>query len=144
MLGRGARDGRGDRFAARLAQVLPDATKRVEAARVIAKTIEDLKVIETERKVMSSLAGVADRIKAKKALHASKYEDWAARLDKLDQLEPDAFASTEASVAALEADLSGMEADMRALTNGAPTQQAAVVPPSPPQPRHLSPPSLPK
>lgn len=100
---------------------------------MIARTIEDLKVIETERKVMSSLASVADRIKAKKALHASKAEEWAARLDKLDQLEPEAFASTDASIAALEGDLGGMEADMRALTNGGPTVTAQGLPPSLPK-----------
>lgn len=70
---------------------------------------------------MASLASVADRIKAKKALYAKNAEAWAARLDKLDAAEPDAFAATEAALASHETDLSGMEADMRALTNGNPT-----------------------
>ena len=69
---------------------------------------------------MASLSSVADRIKAKKAAYAAKAEGWAARLDKLDALEPMAFTSTDAAIAAAETDLSGMEADMRALTNAGP------------------------
>lgn len=69
---------------------------------------------------MASLSSVSDRIKAKKIAYGAKAETWAARLDKLDQLEPAAFAATDAAITAAETDLSGMEADMRALTNGVP------------------------
>ena len=79
---------------------------------------------------MSSLSSVADRIKAKKAAYAGKAEAWAARLDKLDALEPAAFAATDAAVAAAETDLSAMEAEVRMLTNAGPTASPASAPKS--------------
>jgi hypothetical protein len=87
-------------------------------ARVVAPAFVEL--VRPERGTMTSLSAVADRIKAKKAAYAAKAEVWAARLDKLDKLEPAAFAAADAAVTAAEADLGGMEADMRTLTNAVP------------------------
>jgi hypothetical protein len=92
----------------------------VKAAAVVARAIVDGEQAKAELRVMASLSSVADRIRAKKGVHAAKAEAWAARLDKLDKLEPDIFAATDAAIGAYETDLSGMEADMRALTNGVP------------------------
>lgn len=96
-------------------------TERIQSARVVAQAIVEGQQAKAELKRMASLASVADRIKTKKANYAAKAEGWAARLDALDKREPDAFAATDAAVTAYESDLSGMEADMRALTNGNPT-----------------------
>jgi hypothetical protein len=75
---------------------------------------------------MPNLSSVADRIKQKKAAYVVRAESWSARLDKLDALEPAAFASTDAAIAAAEADLGEMESDMRSLTNmGPPTPSPA-------------------
>jgi hypothetical protein len=96
-------------------------TEKIKSVRVVAQALVEGQQAKAELKRMASLASVSDRIKAKKALYAKNAEAWGARLDRLDKLEPDAFAATEAAIAAHETDLAGMEADMRALTNGDPT-----------------------
>jgi hypothetical protein len=92
-------------------------TARVKAARVGARAIVEGQAARVELRVMSNLTAVADRIKAKRALYVQKAEEWSARLDKLDALEPVAFAAADATVTAVETDLTSMEADMRVLTN---------------------------
>lgn len=76
---------------------------------------------------MSKLADVAERIKAKKLAHEARADAMAARLDKIDQREPEVFAIAEAAIDERMADLAGMEADMRSLSNLAPS-------PLPPRP----------
>lgn len=105
------------RFVDRLRGALPGATAEIKAVSAV-RPIAVAAIGEARR--MASLASVSDRIKAKKELYAKKAEAWAVRLDALDKREPDAFAATEAAIGAHETDLSDMEADMRALTNGAP------------------------
>lgn len=107
----------GVRFVDRLRGALPGATAEIKAVSAV-RPIAVAAIGEARR--MASLAAVSDRIKAKKLAYAAKAEGWAARLDALDAREPEAFAATEAALALNETDLSGMEADMRALTNGAP------------------------
>lgn len=85
---------------------------------------------------MGKLAGIADRIKDKAAAHARKADEWAARLDAIDQREPEAFAVGEAAIAEREADLTSMENDLRALSNlplqdSAPSSSGSEVPAAP-------------
>lgn len=101
----------------RLRQSLAADTEQIKAVRET-RLIAVAAVGEAKR--MASLSSVADRIKAKKQLYAEKAESWGARLDALDKREPDAFAATEAAIVSHETDLSDMEADMRALSNGGP------------------------
>ena len=100
---------------------LKEQTERIASARGVAQALVEGYEAKKELGRMASLASVADRIKAKKAAYAKKAEEWAARLDKLDEREPDAFAATDAAIVAHEADLDSMEGDMRALTNVPPT-----------------------
>lgn len=66
---------------------------------------------------MSKLGAIADRMKAKKVAHDAKADEWAARLDAIDQREPHAFAIGDAVIAERDADLAEMEATMRTLSN---------------------------
>ena len=66
---------------------------------------------------MTKLAAIGERIAAKKAAHDAKADQWAARLDALDKREPEAFAVGDAVIAEREADLAGMEQDLRTLSN---------------------------
>jgi len=105
--------------------LIDELTKRIKSERVVALALAPEK-IRAERGTMTSLSAVADRIAAKKAAYTAKAQGWAARLDKLDKLEPAAFDATEAAITAHETDLSGMESDMRSLTNmGAPAPSPA-------------------
>lgn len=71
----------------------------------------------TEGKRVSKLGAIADRIAAKKNAHDAKADEWAARLDALDQREPDAFAIGDAVIEEREVDLRDMETTMRKLGN---------------------------
>jgi hypothetical protein len=71
----------------------------------------------TEGRRLSTLGSVAERIAAKKAAHAAKADEWAARLDAIDAREPAAFEMGDAAVAERETDIGDMEANMRALSN---------------------------
>jgi hypothetical protein len=66
---------------------------------------------------VSKLASIADRMKAKKLAHDAKADEWAKRLDAMDQHEPQAFSIGDALLAEREADLAQMEADLRGLSN---------------------------
>lgn len=81
---------------------------------------------------MSKLSEVADRIKAKKLAHEAKADEMAARLDAIDQREPEVFDMADNAIAQQDTDLSGMEADMRALSNLAPGPLPKSPPASPP------------
>ena len=85
------------------------ASKRFDA--VMARNVAEGK------KPMTKLSAIADRIKAKKAMHDAKADEWAARLDALDKREPQAFAVGDAVIAERETDLAGMEQDLRTLSN---------------------------
>jgi hypothetical protein len=66
---------------------------------------------------MTKLAAIADRIKSKKAAHDAKADEWAQRLDAIEQREPQAFAAGDAVLAEREQDLAVMESEMRQLSN---------------------------
>lgn len=96
-------------------------TERIRAVRTIRAAVVEGVEAKAELKRMTSLASVSDRIRAKKESYAKKAEEWGARLDEIDRREPEAFRATEAALVSHETDLSDLEADMRALTNGPPT-----------------------
>lgn len=73
-----------------------------------------------ELRPMTKLSAIADGIAAKKAAHDRQADLWAARLDALDKREPQAFAVGDAVIAEREADLAGMESDLRSLSNLSP------------------------
>jgi hypothetical protein len=81
----------------------------ITAARVVRQVMEG--------KRMSKLAEAAERIAQKKATHDAKGDEWLARLDALDQREPDAFAMGDAALSEREVDLSDMEKTVRVLSN---------------------------
>jgi hypothetical protein len=89
------------------------------AHRVVSQSFDAVlaRNIREGKKPMTKLSAIADRIKAKKAGHDKKADEWAARLDALDKREPEAFAVGDAVIAEREADLSGMEQDLRTLSN---------------------------
>ena len=100
-----------------------EADLRYAAART-GTTIEASKKLEavltagiSEGKRLSKLGAIADRIKSKKAAHDAKADEWATRLDALEQREPDAFAIGDAVLGEREADLAEMESTMRTLSN---------------------------
>lgn len=66
---------------------------------------------------MTSMGAIGQRIAAKKAAHNAKADEWAARLDAVDALEPRAFAIGDAAVAEREDDLAQFESDMKVLSN---------------------------
>lgn len=66
---------------------------------------------------MSKLSAIAERIAEKKLAHDKKADDWATRLDALDQKEPAAFAYGDGVIAERETDLSDMEKTMRTISN---------------------------
>lgn len=70
-----------------------------------------------EGRRMTSMGAIGQRIAAKKAVHDAKADEWAARLDVVDALEPRAFAAGDAAVAEREADLAQFESDMKVLSN---------------------------
>lgn len=70
-----------------------------------------------EGRRMTSMGAIGQRIAAKKAAHDAKADEWAARLDAVDALEPRAFAIGDAAVAEREADLAQFESDMKVLSN---------------------------
>lgn len=69
------------------------------------------------RRQMTTMGAIGQRIAAKKAKHDAKAEEWAVRLDKLDEIEPQAFSIGDAAVAEREADMSQFESDMKVLSN---------------------------
>jgi len=84
-------------------------TDRTIAARVVTNMVRIGQV--------STLAAVADRIKAKKEAYQKKADEWAKRLDALDAREPEAFKAGEQGIETQETDLSDMESMMRTLSN---------------------------
>lgn len=77
-----------------------------------------LRVEAINREVrMSKLGAVAERLKAKKAVHDAKADEWASRLDALDRREPEAFRAGDTVIGEREVDLAEMEATMRNLSN---------------------------
>src|SRR5579862_7762625 len=64
---------------------------------------------------MASLGSISDRIKAKKAAHQAKADEWAAELDHMDQLEPELFAAGDAAVAERAADMDELRANFEGL-----------------------------
>lgn len=70
-----------------------------------------------EGRRVATLGSIGDRIAAKKAKHAAKAEEWALRLDRLDEIEPQAFAMGDAAVAEREEDIAQFEKDIRGLSN---------------------------
>lgn len=66
---------------------------------------------------MTTMGAIGQRIAAKKAKHDAKAEEWAARLDAVDALEPRAFAIGDAAVAEREQDIAQFESDMKVLSN---------------------------
>ncbi len=87
---------------------------------------------------MATLSAVAERIKQKQAAHQAKADQISKRLDALDQAEPAAFASLEYSIGSMEVDLSSMESEVRALSNGAPLAPPAGAQLSPATPAATS------
>jgi hypothetical protein len=85
-----------------------DASKRLD--RVLEAGIK-------EGKRLSKLGSIAGRITAKKAAHDAKADEWAARLDAIDEREPEAFAIGDAVIKERETDLADMEREMRTLSN---------------------------
>lgn len=69
---------------------------------------------------MTSLSMIGARIAEKKARHAKKAEEWAARLDVLDEKEPGLFARGDHAVATAETDISGFEDDIVGLGSNLP------------------------
>ena len=86
-----------------------------ESARRFAAVLD--RNVSEGRRPMTKLSAIAERIKAKKVLHDKTADAWAARLDALDKREPEAFAVGDAVIAEREADLAGMEQDLRTLSN---------------------------
>jgi hypothetical protein len=79
---------------------------------------------------MGKLSEAASRIKAKKAAHDAMADDWNARMNAIDKTEARVKPMVEQVISERVADLAGLEADMRELSNF-PTQDAE---PSPKQP----------
>lgn len=106
-----------DRYAAArvgkpdIVQAVSDAADRITAYRVV--------TYGQEGKRMNKLAEAADRIKAKKAAHDAKGDEWLKRLDALDAREPGAFAAGDAAIEEREVDLGDMESTIKTLGNGA-------------------------
>ena len=92
-----------------LDKAISDAADRIIAERVVKAIVRETR--------MSKLGAIADRIKAKKEAHDAKADEWASRLDAIDQREPHAFAIGDAVIAERDADLAEMEATMRTLSN---------------------------
>lgn len=91
-------------------EALQNGIERIVTARVLTH-------IATEGKRLSKLAEAAERIAKKKAVHDAKGDEWAARLDALDQREPGAFAIGDSVIDERETDLGDMERTMRTLSN---------------------------
>ena len=89
------------------------AATRAASGRLNAKLVEWL----VEGRRMSKLAAIGDRIAAKKAAHDRKADEWAKRLDAVDQREKDAFAIGEAVIIERETDLTELESTVRTLSN---------------------------
>lgn len=70
-----------------------------------------------EGKRMSKLAAISERLVEKKIAHDKKADEWAMRLDALDQREPAAFAIGDAVIEEKEGDLAEMEKNMRTISN---------------------------
>ena len=92
-------------------------TETVSSIRTVVNAIVEGQQAKAELKRMGNLAGIADRIKAKKEAHSAKADEWAKRLDEVDKREPQAFAVADAAIAEREADIAAMENDLRALSN---------------------------
>lgn len=92
-----------------ITRAVADAADRITTYRVVN--------YGQEGKRVSKLGAVAERIAAKKAAHDAKADEWAKRLDALDQREPAAFAIGEAVIDEREHDLADMESSMRGLSN---------------------------
>jgi hypothetical protein len=96
------------------------AVKGVTDAASIEKNADKIQAYRVglvEGRRMSKLAAISERIVEKKAAHDKKADEWAARLDALDQREPGAFAIGDAVIAERDADLKEMEDTMRGLSN---------------------------
>jgi hypothetical protein len=102
----------------------------VDYARVMAASVR-LDRLLAGGIAVADLASIAERIAAKKAAYAAKADAWASRLDALDQAEPTAFANGDAAVAAVEADLGGIEKQLAAVSNLPPGPLAPSAPASP-------------
>lgn len=96
------------RLSARKTQHTIDASNRLD--QVLEAGIK-------EGKRLSKLGSIAERITAKKAAHDAKADEWALRLDAIDQREPAAFAIGDAVIDERETDLADMEREMRTLSN---------------------------
>jgi hypothetical protein len=96
---------------------LPPAT----AEHIISQVgrVLDATVAAENRKTrtMGKLGAIAERIAEKKKAHDKKADEWASRLDKIDNLEVSAFQVGDAVVDEREADLRDFESDMRQLSN---------------------------
>ncbi len=66
---------------------------------------------------MTKLSMIGDRIAAKMKAHNEKADEWARRLDAIDQREPQAFAVGDAVIAEREGDIRQFESDMKQLSN---------------------------
>jgi hypothetical protein len=79
----------------------------------------DAKLVEWIRKGrrMSKLAAIGDRIAQKKLAHDRKADEWAKRLNAVDEREQHAFAIGEAVIVEREADLADLESTVRGLSN---------------------------
>lgn len=103
-----------DRYAqARAVKGVTDA----ETINVNADRIEAYRTGMVEGRKMSKLAAISERIVEKKAAHDKKADEWAARLDALDQREPGAFAIGDAVIEEKEGDVAEMEKNMRTISN---------------------------
>jgi hypothetical protein len=89
------------------------AAVRRASGRLDARLVEWIR----EGRSVSKLAAIGDRIAAKKAAHDKKADEWAARLNAVDEREQSAFAIGEAVIIERESDLADLESTVRGLSN---------------------------
>src|ERR1700744_5411436 len=97
-----------------------EAVKGVTSSTTIAQNADRIQAYRQglqEGKRMSKLGAVSDRIVAKKIAHDKKADEWAARLDALDESEKTAFAFGDGVISERETDVKEMQADMRKISN---------------------------
>lgn len=85
-------------------------TERIQSAQVIARAIID-------GRKMGKLSAVAQRISDTRRKLDDEADRLANRLDGLDKKAPEAFAVAHSVVDSQHADLDGMEAELRQLSN---------------------------
>lgn len=74
---------------------------------------------------VSNLQSVGERITAKRLARQKKADDWAARLDEMDRLEPEIYARGDAVLDAADADMKGLEAELSTLGSNLPPLQSS-------------------